>query len=249
MRHAPRDPRSLRPATHLQACGEATPGWCAQAIDAGLIQAVIFDLDNTLADARQVGAQVFQPAFDAIRAANRGCLSELRLEAALAACWHTAFHTVARTHGFSLAMTRAGAQAFRTLTVPPDAGYVGYPDMPALRRVGAERFLVTSGFRRLQDSKIDTLGIRDLFRRVEIDDPEDHWPDRGPGKLAAFERIRAELDLSPGQVLVVGDNPDAEIAAGNALGMPTVQILRPGVSRSASAALHIHGLTELVAQR
>ena len=49
----------------------------------------------------------------------------------------------------------------------------------------------------------------------------------------------------PDQVLVVGDNPDSEIEAGNQLGIRTVQILRPGVTRSSKANCHIHGLEEL----
>jgi FMN phosphatase YigB (HAD superfamily) len=48
-------------------------------------------------------------------------------------------------------------------------------------------------------------------------------------------------------VLVVGDNPKSEIEAGNRLGMPTVQILRPGVARGATATHYIHELSELLA--
>jgi FMN phosphatase YigB (HAD superfamily) len=49
-------------------------------------------------------------------------------------------------------------------------------------------------------------------------------------------------------VLIVGDNPASEIAAGNALGMPTVQMLRPGVRPCDTARHHVHGLAELVAR-
>lgn len=38
---------------------------------------------------------------------------------------------------------------------------------------------------------------------------------------------------------------DSEIAAGNRLGMQTIQILRPGVTRSNAAAAHVNNLTEL----
>jgi putative hydrolase of the HAD superfamily len=49
----------------------------------------------------------------------------------------------------------------------------------------------------------------------------------------------------PQQVLVVGDNADSEIQAGNDLGMTTVQILRAGVPFGCNAVHHIHGLHEL----
>jgi len=44
---------------------------------------------------------------------------------------------------------------------------------------------------------------------------------------------------------VVGDDPDSEIAAGNRLGIPTVQIQRPAIPRAANALHHIRSLTEL----
>ena len=51
----------------------------------------------------------------------------------------------------------------------------------------------------------------------------------------------------PESVLVVGDNPDSEIQAGNALGMRTVQILRPGIPRGDNATYYIQTLAELKA--
>jgi putative hydrolase of the HAD superfamily len=44
---------------------------------------------------------------------------------------------------------------------------------------------------------------------------------------------------------VVGDNPEAEIAAGNRLGIQTVQTLRAGVPRADNATFYIHTLAEL----
>jgi putative hydrolase of the HAD superfamily len=39
------------------------------------MRGIIFDMDNCLAAADEVGAQLFEPAFDAIRTANRGTLA------------------------------------------------------------------------------------------------------------------------------------------------------------------------------
>jgi FMN phosphatase YigB (HAD superfamily) len=46
-------------------------------------------------------------------------------------------------------------------------------------------------------------------------------------------------------VLIVGDNPDSEIAIGVRLGIRTVQMLRPGDPRSPAATHHIQTLHEL----
>jgi hypothetical protein len=40
-----------------------------------MIKALIFDLDNCLAAANEVGEEPFQPAFEAMRNANRGTLT------------------------------------------------------------------------------------------------------------------------------------------------------------------------------
>lgn len=43
----------------------------------------------------------------------------------------------------------------------------------------------------------------------------------------------------------MGDNSESEIAAGNRLGMQTVQILRPGVPAGPGTTYQIHSLAEL----
>jgi putative hydrolase of the HAD superfamily len=78
-----------------------------------------------------------------------------------------------------------------------------------------------------------------LARIDAIDEPQPK------GKLQAFVEILRDHRLTPAEVLVVGDNPDSEIAAGNRLGLTTIQILRPGVSASSAATHRIASLTEL----
>jgi putative hydrolase of the HAD superfamily len=46
-------------------------------------------------------------------------------------------------------------------------------------------------------------------------------------------------------MLIVGDNPDSELAAGRKLSIRTVQTLRPGVPRYPDATHHISSFYEL----
>jgi putative hydrolase of the HAD superfamily len=118
-----------------------------------------------------------------------------------------------------------------------------YPDVvPALRRLDVARYLLTTGYRRLQESKIDALGIRDLFDAIYID-----ALDAGPtaGKEPLLRAILDEHGLAPREVLVVGDNPESEIAAANRVGTVTAQIIRPGVSYAERAEHHLITLDEL----
>ncbi len=205
-----------------------------------MIKALIFDLDSCLAAADEVGESLFAAAFQAIRAANIGTVPEDRLRAAFADCWRFPFDFIADKYRFSPAMRSAGFAAFRQIEVRQPMH--GYGDLDALAALPAKLFLVTSGFRRLQESKVRALGILPLFTEVHIDAIDESQP---KGKLHAFEAILRRHRLSPAEVLVVGDNPDSEIAAGNQLGMTTIQILRPGVPASTAATHRINTLHEL----
>ncbi len=203
-------------------------------------KALIFDLDNCLAPANEIGEELFAPAFDAIRRANRGTLSESSLQEAFADIWRHPLDWVAAHHGFSQEMTDAGWQVFAVTEI--EQPMHGYDDLHVLSDLPAERFLVTSGFRRLQESKIRALNFRTWFVAAFVDAIDE--PNR-KGKEGIFREILETYQLAPADVFVVGDNPDSEIEAGNRLGLTTVQILRPGVPRADNATLYIHSLIEL----
>jgi putative hydrolase of the HAD superfamily len=205
-----------------------------------VIKAIIFDLDSCLAAANEVGETLFANAFQAIRSANNGHVPEERLTSAFADCWRFPFDFIATKYNFSPAMRSAGFAAFAETEVTGQMH--GYGDLDALRELHAKLFLVTSGFRRLQQSKVKALDLEHLLAELHIDAIDEPAP---KGKLHAFQSILRNHNLSPAEVLVVGDNPDSEIHAGNQLGMTTIQILRPGVSPSSAATHQIRSLHEL----
>ena len=205
-----------------------------------MIKAVIFDLDNCIAASDEPGRQLLAPTFAAIRRANHGTLSDETLERAFDECWGHSLDTVARKYGFSDEMLAAGwaENARAEVTVPMH----GYPDLGVIRELPAKLFLVTSGFRRLQESKVRALHVESLFERIYIDAIDE--PNR-KGKEEIFAEILRTNALQPREVLVVGDDANSEIAAGNRLGIPTVQIQRPGVPRAKNATHDIESFTEL----
>ncbi len=205
-----------------------------------MIRAIIFDLDNCLSAADEPGKELFEPFFDAIRRANQGRLSDQELADAFSDCWRHPLDFVAEKHGFSEDMLAAGWTVSARLEVA--APMRGYSDLDMLAELPVERFLVTSGFRRLQESKIKALGFARLFTAIYVDAIDEAGR---KGKQSTFVEILDTYHLQPEEVLVVGDNPDSEIDAGNRLGITTVQILRPGVPRGNNATHHVHDLTEL----
>jgi putative hydrolase of the HAD superfamily len=205
-----------------------------------MIKACIFDLDSCLCAANEVGDQLFEPAFAAVRAANGGALTEEQLVAAFVDCWRHPLDWVIETHGFTSAMAAAAYDAFAEIEVcEPMRGY-GDLDHPSALTVA--RFLVTSGFRRLQESKVAALGIGGQFMEIIVDAIDE--PDRR-GKQAHMEQILDRHGYGRDDVLVVGDNDASELLAGHRLGLRTVQTLRPGVPPSPLATYRIGSLAEL----
>jgi FMN phosphatase YigB (HAD superfamily) len=205
-----------------------------------MIKALIFDLDNCLAAANEVGEDVFKPAFEAMRNANRGTLTDEQLAEAFQEIWRQPLDFVAQKFGFSQEMLAAGWGVFSQTVV--ETPMRGYGDLAILRELPFDLYLVTSGFRALQESKVKALQVADLFRAVEIDAIDE---DDRKGKQGIFASIMEAAKLRPEEVIVVGDNPDSEIEAGNRLGIRTVQILRPGVPRADSATYYVGTFEEL----
>ena len=208
------------------------------------IKAVIFDLDNCLAPADPANGAAFGPVFEAIAGANNGFLSPQALAAAFAEFWRVPLDIIEERHRFSPEMKSAARAAYRQLRVTSPMS--GYPDLPLLAEFRTAKFLVTTGFRRLQESKIEMLGIAREFEAVHIDEIDAIDDSGRKGKIGLFSEILKKNRLDPEKALVVGDNPDSEIDAGNRLGIPTVQILRPGIIPGGNAAFYVRNLAELL---
>ena len=101
---------------------------------------------------------------------------------------------------------------------------------------------MTSGLRRLQESKIKALGFERFFTAIYVDAIDE--ADR-KGKQSVFKGILDDYRLRPEEVLVVGDDPDSENEAGNRLGITTVEVLRARVPRGNNASHYTDDLTEL----
>ena len=131
---------------------------CAKIKARTVTKAIIFDLDSCLSPADEPGQQLFAPAFDAIADANRGLLSPPVLQNAFADMWRLPFDFVAEKYGFTPAMKGAGWQVLAQLEVTTPMS--GYGDLAVLKGLPVPKFVVTSGFRRLQESKVRALGGR-----------------------------------------------------------------------------------------
>ena len=179
--------------------------------------AIIYDLDQTILPANAVPDAIFDPVFEAIKKANKGKVTDARLKKAFSELKNVAIDVVAERYGFSKEMDAAARDAFSMLNYSFELQ--PYEDYEVIKKIPGIKVLVTSGIVKLQQAKIDALEIEGDFDEVIIDDI---YAANRPGKKEIFSRIASTYQLNPGEVWIVGDNPDAEIAAGNELGMVTV---------------------------
>lgn len=174
-------------------------------------KAIIYDLDNTIYPVSSIGDKLFGPLFDLILESGNHNDS---IEDIKKAIMRTPFRLVAERHNFSDELTKKAIELQETI----DFKGIIHPfeDYPEIKNIPSERFLVTTGFKNMQLSKIRQMGIKNDFREIHVVDPTTS------SKKEVFADILNRYSYKPEEVLVVGDDPESEIAAAKALGIPTV---------------------------
>lgn len=179
--------------------------------------AIIYDLDETILPASAVPDSVFNPLFEALRKVNKGKVTDKKLEQALSEIKYLAIDVISEKYGFSKEMDAVAKDVLcnsnYSFQLKP------FEDYDIIKKIPGVKILVTSGVTKLQQAKLDALEIEDDFDEVIIDDL---YAENRPGKKEIFSNLARKYKLNPEQVWIVGDNPDAEITAGNELGMITV---------------------------
>lgn len=203
--------------------------------------AIIYDLDDTIFPTGTITKEVVKPVLEAIVNHNNGTLTEDRLQNALEDCYRHSLRDVAMLYGFNAKMYGEAVKAFSALKI--DYPLQTYPDYSYLKQIPGLRFLVTSGYTGFQQLKISNLGIDKDFQEILIHDNE---KSSFLGKAELFLQIQEKYKLKAENVMVIGDNPVSEIAAGNQLGMVTVQVLRSGVIKDETAKYHIADFNKLL---
>lgn len=174
---------------------------------------LILDLDNTIYLVSSIGDKLFKSLFELIEQSGEfsGNIDELKAE-----IMRRPFQFVAHDFAFSDKLREAGIKHLVSLTYPDQIRPV--ENYEIIRTIPVTKFLVTTGFTTLQNSKIDQLGIRNDFEKIHIIDP---------GKTVQtkrdyFKQILVKYKLKTDEVLVLGDDLNSEIKAAKELGIKTV---------------------------
>ncbi len=189
------------------------------------IQAVIFDLDDTLFDqTTQVTPAALAAVAEALGRQRLDTPNNLREKMRAITTPHFAVLLDELLESYELAAIKKaelrtiGRGAY--LQEEHLHGIVPFPetaDLLAELKNHVKLCLVTTGDPSFQGKKVELLGLADYFDIIIID--------TNPSKEEKFLKILRSLNLKPRQVLCVGDRIDNEIKSANKLGMITARLL------------------------
>lgn len=213
------------------------------------IQAVLFDLDDTLYLENDYFAGGFRAVIDELN--HRQTPTPRTATADL-----LRFHHLAREGVFDRASTIWG---FPRVWIPDLIAVFREHDPEIQLLPGAELVLeetrdrykiglVTDGHADVQLRKIDRLGVRPWFESVIVADSlgREFWKPEPLGLLKCLE----ELDVAPGSAVYVGDNPDRDTQGARNAGMRAIRVRLNGgyfsdATSSEPADIDVTDLAEL----
>lgn len=201
-----------------------------------MVEAVCFDLDNTLCvgrkDDREIHDAVFarievDPFFEPadVHAVDPASLPPADSDAEF---YEHLYRAVAENVGGDPGHAPALAEA--TVEVLDDGTDVvfrdGAEEALAYARRNYDVGLLTVGNETTQRDKLAALGVADAFDAVVIcgrDTGVEPKPDPEP-----FRRVLAELDADPGETVYVGDSLDGDVAGAREVGMESAWVPAEG---------------------
>jgi putative hydrolase of the HAD superfamily len=181
-------------------------------------RALILDLDNTIYPVSSIADNLFAKLFDTLdQHADR--INEVdtnRVNKIKDEMTRRPFQHIADEFELDGELRNKIVDTLKNMTY--DLPMQPFEDYVHIRSIPLEKFLVTTGFIKLQMSKIKMLGIEQDFKTIHIVDPEVDTKT----KKDVFADIILKHGYSPADLLVIGDDPESEIKAAKALGIDTV---------------------------
>jgi FMN phosphatase YigB (HAD superfamily) len=203
-----------------------------------MLRAVIFDLDWCVVDNSTISTEVMQPVLEVVQHSRLPDRAKLQVIEALEA---NNLADIVEQFGLPREIANSMDQVYRRLEAPDSVRTFG--DENFIRSILTHKVLVTTGYRRFQQGKIDKLCLTSLFDDIIIDALDD--PVGRQGKAFIFKTLMTRNSWTAREVCVVGDNPLSELQAAKQLGMLTIQILRPTVAKAAGFDYYAHNFSEV----
>lgn len=199
-------------------------------------KAIILDLDNTVYPVSSIGDKLFKSLFELIEKSGqyKGDFEKLKAE-----IMRRPFQYVAKEFEFSEKLFGESHKLLENLTYGEPM--VTFDDYKFIRDLKIDKFLVTAGFTKMQESKVHQLGIAGDFKAIYIIDPAK----TNLVKKDMFLKIMIEQNFRPTELLVAGDDVNSEIKAALELGIDAVLYDRAGTAKPTNEFQIIKHFSEL----
>jgi putative hydrolase of the HAD superfamily len=201
--------------------------------------AIILDLDNTIFPVPSIGDQLFEPLFHLLEQKYQSPdqLPHIRKD-----MMRKPFQWVAERYSFSERLTSEGTAILKS--IEHKGKISAFPDFEIILNLPSDKFLVTMGFQKMQQSKIDGLQLKSKFKEMFIIDPTS----TRKVKKDIFIEIVEKYGYDLSDVVVIGDDPDSEIKAAKELKIDSVLYDPAGKHPADAATFVIKSYKELIAE-
>jgi putative hydrolase of the HAD superfamily len=204
-----------------------------------MIRALFLDLDNTIYPATAIADEVFKPIYDLLNE-HVDDIGEDNIKEIKQKLMKKAYQVIADEYELSEELKKKGTEILRHVTY--DRPIESFPDYEIIKNLEQEKFLVTMGFTKLQQSKIRMLDLNNDYQEIIVNDPDT----TDDTKKEVFNNLLIKYGYHPNEVLIIGDDPESEIEAGNTLNIPTVLYDRQGEYPDAHVTHRIKHYQELL---
>lgn len=199
-------------------------------------KAIIFDLDNTIYSVHSIGEELFAPLFKMIEH-DVGIIQNI--EKIKDDIMRRPFQIVAKDYQFSRQLTEKGQTLLKTLTY--NGKIEPFEDYSFVKELLVDKFLVTTGFLKLQQSKIEGMKIGQHFKEIHIVDSSTS----DQTKKDVFAAIMKRHNYQSTEVLVVGDDLHSEIKAAKELGLEAILYDHSKLNTSVTNIIRIENFNAL----
>jgi putative hydrolase of the HAD superfamily len=199
-------------------------------------KALILDLDNTIYPVSSIGATLFAPLFEVIEKDTHVSdrIADIKKEV-----MRRPFQTVAKEFNFSEELTNEGIEILKGIS------YKGkiepFEDYKIIRKLPIDKFLVTAGFTKMQQSKVDSMQLQRDFKKIHIIDSTITKKVKKDYFIEIVERNR----YNKSEVMIIGDDLYSEIKAAQELAIDAVLYDKAGLYKEEKSVIRITDFAEL----
>jgi putative hydrolase of the HAD superfamily len=200
-------------------------------------KAIIFDLDNTIYSVHSIGEELFASLFALIMQDGKHAQEIEKIKDEI---MRKPFQLVAKEYAFSDELTTNGIGLLKDLEYR--GKIAAFDDYRFVKDMAVDKFLVTTGFLKLQQSKVAGMKIKNDFKEIHIVDPS--TSDRT--KKDVFAEIIQRHGYNKSEVLVVGDDLNSEIQAARDLGIEAILYDKADLNVGITTVKRIENFKELM---